>query len=157
MSGCTAPDTYWARALARLSLALLSRKRAAEASCRPKALITSWPVKNSSSWECSSPVLDHCSVKWACDLRATSTVSSVETGTVSRAIRARSGESHSIMASAPKSIRTDMMSWLSSWLSACETLSTSLVALLRTSPRCCSSKWLDGSTCSFSSTEARSP
>ena len=38
------------------------------------------------------------------------------------------------MASAPQSIRTDMISWLSSWLSACEMLSTSLVARLRTSP-----------------------
>ncbi len=56
-------------------------KLAAAASCRPKALMTSWPVKNSSSWACSSPVLPHCSVKWAWDFLATRTVMRVDTGT----------------------------------------------------------------------------
>ncbi len=134
------PDKYWARVLARHSFSLLSLKLAAAASCRPKALMTSWPVKNSSSWACSSPVLLHCSVKWAWDFLATRTVMSVDTGTETSAISARSGESHSIMASAADSIRTDMISWLSSWLRACEMLSTSFVARLSTSPRRCSSK-----------------
>ena len=82
---------------------------------------------------------------------------SVDTGTETSAIKARTGDSHSIMASAADSISTDMISWLSSWLRAWAMLSTSFVARLSTSPRCCSSKWPDGRTCSFSSTEARSP
>ena len=50
-----------------------------------------------------------------------------------------------------------MISWLRSWLRACEMLSTSFVARLSTSPRRCSSKWLDGSRWSFSFHGAAEP
>ncbi|BAS08869.1 hypothetical protein AHiyo4_22910 [Arthrobacter sp. Hiyo4] len=144
------PDEYWARADARARRSLLALKTAAAWSWYPKAIITSWPVTNSSTCAFNSPVSVHWRAKCAWDFRATITVIRVDKGTETSAIRARSGEIHSIMAKAPHSIRTDMISCVRTWLSACEILSMSLVTRLRTSPLDCSWKYVEGSRCSLS-------
>ena len=75
------------------------------------------------------------SVKWACDLRATSTVISVETGTETQGDQGQERRDPEHHGQRTDSIRTDMISCVRTWFSDCEMLSTSLVTRLRTSPR----------------------
>ena len=69
-------------------------------------------------------------------LAATST----DTGTVTSAITASSGEIQNIMASTPMIVSSEVTIWLSVCCRVCAMLSMSLVARLSTSPRGCLSK-----------------
>ncbi|SLH31301.1 Uncharacterised protein [Mycobacteroides abscessus subsp. abscessus] len=62
-------------------------------------------------------------------------VTTIAAGTVSRAITASSGEIQNIMIRMPSTENTDISSWLMVCCRLCETLSTSLVTRLSTSPR----------------------
>ena len=88
----------------------------------------------------SWPVVAHCRMNcgWArLPIRAATTM---DTGTVTSAITASSGEIQNIMASTPTMVSSDVSSWLSVCCSVWAMLSVSLVARLSTSPRGCWSK-----------------
>jgi hypothetical protein len=97
-------------------------------------------VKVSSTMPLSSPVLRHCCTNSFCERLAIRAVTTIEIGTVTRAMRASTHEIQNIM--------TRTATTVSSELSSCErvccrdwlTLSMSLVTRLSTSPRGCLSK-----------------
>ena len=69
-----------------------------------------------------------------------SAVTNTDSGTVTSAITASSGEIQNIMTSTPTMVSSEVISWLSVCCRVCATLSMSLVARLSTSPRGCLSK-----------------
>ena len=91
-------------------------------------------------WAFSRPVLVHWAMKRCWERRVIARVASSNIGTDSSAIRVNSGEIDTIIASAARTVRIDVTSWLivsdsDDWM-----LSTSLVTRLSNSPRCCPSK-----------------
>ena len=76
----------------------------------------------------------------------------IDSGTVTSAITASSGEIQNIITSTPTTVSTEVMSCDSVCWSVCATLSMSLVTRLSSSPRGWESKYLSGSRDSFAST-----
>ena len=91
-----------------------------------------------------------------CERLAMARVSSAASGTVTRAIRASSGEMTNIITRTPTTVSTEIISWLIVCCSVCATLSMSLVTRDRISPRDFESKYASGSRDSLSSTSSRS-
>ena len=140
MIGITRPLTNCALNAESCSSPFCSSKTRCASSCRPKTLTSAWPENVSSMWELSRPVERHCSMNIPCERFMTWAVTTMDTGTDTRAIRASSGEIHSIIASTATTVSTDVSSWLIVCWRVCETLSMSLVARLSSSPRGCRSK-----------------
>ena len=67
-------------------------------------------------------------------------VMNTDTGTVTSAMTASTGEIQNITASTPMMVSSEVSSWLRVCCRVCATLSMSLVARLSTSPRDCRSK-----------------
>ena len=106
----------------------------------PNTLTSECPVNISSMCPLSLPVVDHCWTNCGCARLPIAAATSTETGTVTSAISASSGEIQNIMASTPTMVSSEVTSWLSVCCSVCAMLSMSLVARLSTSPRGCWSK-----------------
>ncbi len=121
--------------------ASLRVSNSSRASCwRPNTLTTSWPVKTSSMWPLSRPVLAHCFMNSGCDLLVTALVMANASGSVSRATSDSSGEMTSIMTSVPMTMRIEVSSWLMVCWNDWAMLSMSLVVRESTSPRSVRSK-----------------
>ena len=115
------------------------RKRASTSFCRPNAFTMAWPVKASSIWALSTPVLPHCSRYLGRARDATFFMPYTETGTVVSATNARTGEITNIITATPMRSSTDVSIWLSVCWRAWAKLSRSLVTRLKRSPRACRS------------------
>jgi hypothetical protein len=150
------PDTNCAPKLASNSAWLCCSKACSTSRCRPKTLTSSWPVNDSSMCPLSRPVCFHCATNWPCERFAIAFVTNTESGTVTSAIAASSGEIRNIIDSTPATVSNEVSSWLIVCDRVCEMLSMSLVTRLRISPRPCSSKYGSGSRFSLSSTSRRS-
>ena len=142
--------------LALNSSSFLSRNTCSTSRWRPNTLTSSWPVNASSMWPFSAPVCRHWATNSFCERFATWVATTADSGTVTRAISASSGETQNIIASTPTTVSTEVRSWLIVCCSDWARLSMSLVTRLRSSPRGCLSKNPRGSRCSFSSTSERS-
>ncbi len=70
-----------------------------------------------------------------CERLAITAVTMIESGTETSAMRASTGEIHSIMPSTPTSVRIDASIWLIVCCIVCWMLSMSLVTRLSSSPR----------------------
>ncbi len=88
----------------------------------------------------SLPVLRHCATNNFCERRAIERVTHSDSGTVTTVSNVSSGEIVNIITSTANTVRTDVSSWVIDIDSEVCTLSTSLVSLLSTSPRCRESK-----------------
>ena len=106
------------------------------ASCwRPNALTMLWPVCISSTWPLSVPVCAHWAAK-CCDERlAITTVTAIETGTVSSEMTASSGLIQNMIAMTPMIVHSAVISWVNVCCSELAMLSMSLVTRLSVSPR----------------------
>ena len=116
-------------------LVVLGERVASACSRWPNTLTSECPVYISSMWPLSLPVVDHCLTNcgWArLPIRATS---ETDTGTVTSAISASSGEIQNIMASTPTMVSSEVTIWLSVCCRDWARLSMSLVTRLRISPR----------------------
>ena len=91
-------------------------------------------------WPLSRPVVAHCSTNCGWARLPILVVTSTDTGTVTSAISASSGEIQNIIASTPTMVSSEVTSWLRVCCSVWAMLSMSLVARLSTSPRGCWSK-----------------
>ncbi len=110
MAGWMVPEMNCARKLEANRLSLYSVNVAIDASAWPKAFTSECPVYISSMWPFSLPVVDHCRTNcgWArLPIRLTATT---ETGTVTSAISASSGEIQSIMPSTPAMVSREVTS-----------------------------------------------
>ena len=75
-----------------------------------------------------------------CDRLPITAVTSTDTGMVTSAMSASSGETTNIITVTPTTVSSEVSSWLSVCCSAWATLSMSLVTRLSSSPRVCRSK-----------------
>ena len=140
IAGMISPDTNCAPKLASYSFSLCSAKACSTSRRRPNTFTSSWPVNVSSMCALSRPVVFHCVTKWPCERRAIALVTDIDSGIVTSAIRASSGEMTNIIVTTPTTVSSEVSSWLIVCCSVCEMLSMSLVTRLRTSPRDCWSK-----------------
>ena len=97
----------------------------------------------------------HCCTKCGCDRLPTRVATTNDSGTVTSATSASSGEIQNIIASTPTMVSSELMSWPIDCCSVCPMLSMSLVARLSTSPRCRWSKYDSGSRDSFAWSSSR--
>ena len=156
IAGCMIPLTNCALKLALYSSSLCSSNAAADSSCRPKTFTSECPVYISSMCALSLPVEAHCFTNCGCARLPSRLATSSDSGTVTSATRASSGEIQNIITSTPTMVSRELMIWPMVCWSVCPMLSMSLVARLRTSPRVCLSKYDSGSRDSFASTCSRS-
>jgi hypothetical protein len=140
IAGWISPETNCARKLDAYSFSLCSRKTSADSACRPKSFTRECPVNISSMWPLSRPVVAHCATNCGCDRLPIVVVTSTDTGTVTSAMTANSGEIQNITASTPMMVSSEVTSWLNVCCSVWAMLSVSLVARESTSPRGCWSK-----------------
>ena len=75
-------------------------------------LTSAWPVKASSICALSAPVCAHCATNCFCERFAISRVTTIDSGTVTSAISASSGEIQNIIASTPMTVSSEVSSWL---------------------------------------------
>ena len=122
---------------------------------RPYAVTSSCPVYISSMCPFSLPVVDHCRTNCGCARLPILLTVNTETGTVTSAISASSGEIRNITKSTPTMVSTEVTTWLSVCCSDWARLSMSLVTRDRISPRGCASKYRSGSRASLACTSAR--
>ncbi|CAM5670731.1 hypothetical protein SCALM49S_08556 [Streptomyces californicus] len=149
ISGCIRPLANWALNPASYSASFCSAKSRADSSCRPKTFTRVCPVYISSIWALSVPVTRHCRTNCGCDRLPTCVATTTDSGTVTSATSASSGEIQNIITSTPTIVSTELMSWPIVCWSVCEMLSMSFVARLSTSPRLARSKYDSGSRASF--------
>ena len=154
--GMMIPETNWAPKPDRNRLSLRVANSASTSRCRPNTLTSEWPVNASSMCPLSSPVAFHWAMNSRCDRLPITVVTRIDTGMVTRAIAASSGETTSIIAITPTTVSSEVSSWLSVCCSAWATLSMSLVTRLSSSPRVCRSKYDSGSRLILASTWFRS-
>ncbi len=140
MAGWIRPEMNWARKLDAYRRWLCCSKVSIASCWRPNTLTSEWPVNISSMWPLSLPVVDHWSTNCGCDRLPIRVVIQIDTGTVTSAMIASSGEIQNMNASTPMIVSTDVISWLNVCCSVWAMLSVSLVARLSTSPRGCWSK-----------------
>ena len=110
----------------------------------------------SSTWPFSSPVVRHCLMNCGWERLAINMVTTAESGIVTSAMAASSGEIRNIITTTPTTVRTEVMSWASVCASVCARLSMSLVTRESTSPRLCESTYFSGTRVSLSATLLRS-
>ena len=110
----------------------------------------------SSTCAFSEPVWRHCSTNCVFDRFVMAFIVKIDTGIVTSATSARSGEIVIIMISTPTSVSVDVSSWLSVCWRLCARLSMSLVTRLSMSPRGWRSTYRSGIRLSLSSTSERS-
>ena len=129
-----------ARKLASYSSSFCSVKVAIASSRWPNALTSACPVNVSSMWPLSVPVCFHCVMNCGCARLAILRMATPETGTVTSAISASSGEidEHQRQHADDGQQRGEQLA--QRLLQDCWTLSMSLVTRLRISPRGCRSK-----------------
>ncbi len=72
-----------------------------------------WPVNASSTWALSEPVCFHCSMKRGRDRAAITRTVRSDSGTLTSATSASSGEMMTIITSTPTSVSSEVSSWLS--------------------------------------------
>ena len=75
-----------------------------------------------------------------CERLPINAVTKIDTGIVTRAISASTGETTNIITVTPMTVSSEVSNWLSVCCSAWEMLSMSLVTRLSSSPRVCLSK-----------------
>ena len=138
--GMIKPEMNWAPKLALYSVLFRSANTASTSRCRPNTFTSDCPVKASSMCPFSSPVDFHCSMKSFCDRLPITVVTTIDSGIVTSAISASTGETTNIMMVTPITVSSEVSSWLSVCCSAWEMLSMSLVTRLKSSPRVCLSK-----------------
>lgn len=97
----------------------------------------------------SLPVVFHCCTNCGCDRLPTRVAIRNDSGTVTSATSASSGEIQNIITSTPMMVSSELMSWPIVCWSVCPMLSMSFVARLRTSPRWRLSKYDSGRRDSF--------
>ena len=100
-------------------------------------------------------MLFHCWTKWRCERLPIVAVTTIESGIVTRAISASSGEITNIIPTMATTVSSEVSSWLRVCCRLCATLSMSLVTRLSSSPRGWASKYGRGSRPSFASTSRR--
>lgn len=110
ITGCMIPLTSCALNEARYSASFCSAKTAADSFCRPKTLTSAWPEYISSMCALSAPVDFHCATNCGCDFLPIFAATKTETGMVSRATSASSGEIQSIIASTPTIVSSELSS-----------------------------------------------
>ena len=140
IDGMMMPETNCAPKLASKRSSFLSRNASSTSRRRPNTLTSSWPVKASSIWPFSAPVWRHCATKCFWLRLPMARVSHSDSGIVTSAMSASSGDTTIIMTTTPSTVRIDVMSWLIVCCRLVETLSMSLVTRESTSPRCRESK-----------------
>ena len=101
----------------------------------PNTLIRAWPVYISSMCAFRRPVVAHCARKCGWARLPIRVATKIESGTVTRAIAARSGEMRNIITSTPTIVSSEVTIWLSVCWMLWEMLSMSLVTRERISPR----------------------
>src|SRR5918997_1934279 len=101
MAGWISPEMNCARKLDAYSTRLCSAKVSDASCCRPNTLTSEWPVNISSMWPLSRPVVAHWATNCGCDRLPTIVVTQIDTGTVTTAISASSGEIQNITTSTP--------------------------------------------------------
>ena len=119
-------------------------------------MTSAWPANASSIWPLSAPTWRHCATKPCCARRPIRAVTTTDSGTVTSAISAKSGEIHTSIASTPIAVSAATRSCDSTCCNAIATLSMSLVTRLSTSPWGWRSKYASGTRMSLASTSARS-
>ena len=138
--GMIKPETNWAPKLDLNSTLVPLRENRLDLPLPPNTLTSDWPVNASSIWPLSSPVDFHCSMKSFCERLPITAVTKIDTGIVTSAMSASTGEMTNIIMVTPMMVSTEVRNWLSVCCSACEMLSMSLVTRLSSSPRVCLSK-----------------
>lgn len=155
IAGWIIPEMNCARKLAWYSVSFCWSKIAADSSRLPNTLTSEWPVYISSTCALSLPVVAHCLMKLGWARFPTLPATTADSGTVTSAISASSGEIRNIMISTPITVSSDETIWDSVCCSDCARLSMSLVTRDSTSPRGWRSKYFSGSRANFSSTCSR--
>src|SRR5918993_3589103 len=155
VAGCMRLDMNWAPNDDSNSSSLVRRKRSSTSDWRPNALTTACPVKVSSIWALSAPVLRHCDRYLGRARAAMSRITRTDSGTVTSATTASSGEMVNITAATPTSSSTEVSIWLSVCWRLWATLSRSLVTRLSRSPRAWRSMYERGRALSLASARAR--
>ena len=102
---------------------------------RPKTVTSSWPVNASSMCALSEPVCFHWATNSFCERLAIRVVTAIDSGMVTSAITASSGEMTSIRTTTPTTVSSEVSSWLSVCCRLWAMLSMSLVTRLSRSPR----------------------
>ncbi len=102
------------------------------------------------------PVAAHCRMNCGWERFAICAVTSTDSGTVTSATTASSGEIQNITPSTPTTVSTDVTSCDSVWVSVWEMLSMSFVTRERISPRALRSKYDSGRRASLACTSPRS-
>ena len=98
-------------------------------------MTSSCPVNASSMCAFSAPVFFHWATNCFCDRLAIRVVTTIDTGMVTSAISASSGEMTSISTTTPMTVSSEVSSWLRVCWRLCAMLSMSLVTRLSRSPR----------------------
>ncbi len=156
MAGMISPEMNCAPKLAWYSSAFFARNRSSTSRCRPNTFTSACPVYVSSICPFSSPVFFHCATNSFCDRLAISAVIPSVNGMVTSAISASVGDRISIITSTPTTVSTDVTACEMVCCRLCDTLSTSLVTRLSSSPRWIESKYRSGSRWIFPSIRSRS-
>ena len=125
----------WAPKLASNSSSFVSRKRSSTSRWRPKLFTMAWPVKASSTWALSAPVCLHWAMKRGRARALIVFIVHSDTGTVTSATTASSGEMVNIITTTPMSVSVDTRIWLMVCWRLWARLSMSLVTRLSRSPR----------------------
>ena len=113
IAGWIRPEMNWARKLEAYSASLCSAKVCVASSCRPNTLTSECPVYISSMCPLSRPVVAHCLTNCGCARLPILAAAQIETGTVTSAISASSGEITNIIVSTPTMVSSEVTSWLS--------------------------------------------
>ena len=140
IDGMMIPETNCAPKLAPKRSSFFSRNASSTSRRRPNTRTSSCPVKASSMWPFSAPVCRHWATKCFWLRLPMARVSQSDTGIVTSAMTASSGDTTIIMTTTPMTVRIDVTSWLIVCWRLVETLSMSLVTRESTSPRCLPSK-----------------
>src|SRR6266852_4253830 len=101
------------------------------------------------------PVRAHCAAKCFCDRRATSNMTTIESGTVTRATAASRGLIQTMTASTPTMVSVEVRNWLMPCCKVVVMLSMSLVTRLSMSPWAWLSKCCSGRRASLASASRR--
>ena len=134
------PLTNWAPKDAWYSASFSSANVFSTSCWRPKTLTSACPEKVSSMCALSRPVRRHWSTNRPCERFMTARVSSIDSGTETRATSASSGEIQNIIDSTATTVSSEVSSWLIVCCRVWLMLSMSLVTRLSSSPRGCLSK-----------------
>ena len=133
--GMMMPLMNWAPKPAAYRSSFLVSNSSSVSRLRPNTLTSPWPVKVSSTTALSSPVLFHCWMNFFCERFPIIAVTNTDSGMVTRAMRASSGEMTNIIVTMATTVSSEVTSWLSVCCRLWAMLSMSLVTRLSSSPR----------------------